>query len=86
MTAYVKQFPEDAVIKEKLLGRRVSAGGGALRPVLPKEEGVFHLSQVVPRVELVSDMQIYLDLLRGGLSGEEHATDLKQWPDFAGGA
>jgi len=53
--------------------------------VLPKEEGVFHPSQVVRGFELVSDVQIYLDLLRGGLRGEEQAAELKQWPDFAGG-
>lgn len=85
VTAYVRKFPDDALIKEKLLGRRVSAGGGALRLVLPKEEGVFHPSQVVRGFELVSDVQIYLDLLRGGLRGEEQAAELKQWPDFAGG-
>ena len=85
VTAYVKQFPDDAVIKEKLQGRRVSAGGGALRLVLPKEDGVLHPSQVVRGFALVSDVQIYLDLLRGGLRGEEQAAELKQWPDFAGG-
>jgi len=85
VTAYVKQFPDDVIIKEKLLGRRVSAGGGALRLVLPKEDGVFHPSQAVRGFELVSDVQIYLDLLRGGLRGEEQAAELKQWPDFAGG-
>jgi hypothetical protein len=85
VTAYVKQFPEDALIKEKLLGRRVSAGGGGLRLVLPKEEGVLRPVQSVRGFELVSDVQIYLDLLRGGLRGEEQAQELRQWPDFAGG-
>lgn len=85
VTAYVKTFPEDALIKERLLGRRVSAGGGTLRLVIPKEEGVFNPSQNVRGFELVSDVQIYLDLLQGGLRGEEQAAELKQWPDFAGG-
>jgi len=85
VTAYIRKFPDDALIKEKLLGRRVSAGGGALRLVLPKDEGVFHPSQVVRGFALVSDVQIYLDLLRGGLRGEEQAAELRQWPDFAGG-
>lgn len=85
VTAYVREFPDDALIKEKLLGRRVSAGGGALRLVLPKDEGVFHPSQSVRGFELVSDVQIYLDLLRAGLRGEEQAEELNQWPDFAGG-
>lgn len=85
VTAYVRRFPDDALIKEKLLGRRVSARGGALRLVLPKDEGVFHPSQAEQGFELVSDVQIYLDLLRGGLRGEEQAAELRQWPDFAGG-
>lgn len=85
VTAYVKKFPDETLIKEKLLGRRVSAGGGGLRLVLPKDEGVFHQSQTVRGFELVSDVQIYLDLLRGGLRGEEQAEELRGWPDFAGG-
>ncbi len=86
VTAYVKEFPDDALIKEKLLGRRVSAGGGGLRLVLPKDEGVLHPAQTVRGFELVSDVQIYLDLLRGGLRGEEQAQELRLWPDFAGGS
>ncbi len=85
VTAYVKKFPDDALVKAKLLGRRVSAGGGGLRLVLPKDEGVLHPSQTVRGFELVSDVQIYLDLLRCGLRGEEQAQELRQWPDFAGG-
>ncbi|MBC8094746.1 MAG: hypothetical protein H7Y43_02930 [Akkermansiaceae bacterium] len=85
VTAYVKKFPDDALIKEKLSGRRVSAGGGGLRLVSPKDEGVLHPEQTARGFELVSDVQIYLDLLRGGLRGEEQAQELIQWPDFAGG-
>jgi len=85
VTAYVRQFPGETLIKEKLLGRRVSAGGGGLRLVVPKDEGVFHPSQSVSGFELASDVQIYLDLLQGGLRGEEQAGELRHWPDFAGG-
>ena len=85
LTAYVKKFPDETLIREKLLGRRVSAGGGGLRLVLPKDEGVFHPAQTVRGFELVSDVQIYLDLLQGGLRGEEQAEELRRWPDFAGG-
>ena len=85
VTAYVKKFPDETLLREKLLGRRVSAGGGGLRLVLPKDEGVFHPSQSVRGFELVSDVQIYLDLLRVGLRGEEQAEELRRWPDFAGG-
>ncbi len=65
--------------------RRVSAGDGGLRLVLPKEEGVFHPAQTVRGFNLVSDVQIYLDLLRTGQRGEEQAAELRSWPDFAGG-
>lgn len=85
VTAYVKGFPDETLIKDKLLGRRVSDGNGGLRLVAPKDEGVLHPSQVVRGFQLVSDVQIYLDLLRAGLRGEEQANELTQWPDFAGG-
>jgi hypothetical protein len=84
VTAYVEKFPEESVIEEKLLARRVSANGG-LRLVLPKEEGVLNPSQTVRGFKLVSDVQIYLDLIRAGLRGEEQAAELLKWPDFGGG-
>jgi len=85
VTAYVKSFPDEALIKEKLLGRRVSADGGGLRLILPKDEGVLHPIQNVRGIQLVSDVQIYLDLQHGGLRGEEQAEELRRHPDFAGG-
>ncbi len=84
VTAYVKQFPEDAVIEEKLLGRRVSSGG-RLRLVVPKEDGVLYPAQTVNGFRLVSDVQLYLDLRHAGQRGEEQAEELRKWPDFAGG-
>ena len=85
VTAYVKKFPDEVLIKEKLLGRRVSAGGGRLRLVLPKDEGVLHPTQIAQGFQLVSDVQIYLDLQRAGLRAEDQADELRRWPDFAGG-
>ncbi|HWX20492.1 MAG TPA: hypothetical protein VN578_11390 [Candidatus Binatia bacterium] len=85
VTAYVKKFPDETLVKEELLARRVPDGGGGLRLVIPKDEGVFHPSQTVRGFELVSDVQIYLDLLKAGLRGEEQAKELRQSPDFAGG-
>ncbi len=84
VTAYVTSFPDESAITEKLLARRVSSGGG-LRLALPKDEGVLNPSQSVRGFSLVSDVQIYLDLLHAGLRGEEQAAELRKWPDFAGG-
>jgi hypothetical protein len=67
------------------LGRRVSDGSGRLRLVLPKDRGVLNPTQTVGDFRLVSDVQIYLDLLRAGLRGDEQAAELRKWVDFAGG-
>ena len=84
VTAYVKKFPDQTLIKEKLVARRVPSGG-RLRLVIPKDEGVFHPSQTAGGFELVSDVQIYLDLLSAGSRGDEQAQELRRWPDFSGG-
>ncbi len=84
VSAYVKQFPDETLLEKKLLARRVT-GGGRLRLVVPKDEGVFHPTQTVRGFQLVSDVQIYLDLQRAGLRGEEQAEELKRCPDFSGG-
>ena len=84
VTAYVNEFPDETVIKEKLLGRRVSTGGG-LFLVVPKDKGVLRPSQTVRGFHLVSDVQIYLDLLRAGSRADEQAQELRRWPDFSGG-
>lgn len=85
VTAYVRRLPEDLLIQEKLLGRRVTDGGGRLRLVVPKDEGVLNPQQTVQGFQLVSDVQIYLDLQRAGLRAGEQAEELRRWPDFAGG-
>lgn len=84
VTAYVTSFPEESAVSEKLLARRVSSSGG-LRLVMPKDEGVLRPLQSVRGFNLVSDVQIYLDLQHAGLRGEEQAAELRKWPDFAGG-
>jgi hypothetical protein len=84
VTAYVKHFPDDARLREKLLARRVPSGGG-LRLVLPKDEGVWNPTQTVQGFQLVSDVQIVLDLARAGLRADEQAEELRRAADFAGG-
>lgn len=85
VTAYVKSFPDDTLIKESVLGRRVDAGGGGLRLVLPTDQGVLHPSQTVRGFQLAPDVQIWLDLQQAGLRGQEQAEELRRWPDFSGG-
>jgi hypothetical protein len=84
VTAYVKDFPEDKAIEGQLLARRVGEGG-RLWLVRPSEPGVFLRSQSAQGFSLVSDVQIYLDLLAAGRRGDEQAAELRKWPDFAGG-
>ena len=84
VTAYITKFPAESSVEKQLMARRVSSGG-KLRLVLPKDEGVLHPSQKAGQFRLVSDAQIYLDLLKAGQRGEEQAAELRKWPDFAGG-
>lgn len=83
-TVYVEEFPDDEKLKEVLLARRVDSGG-RLRLVQPKDKGVLEQLQTVGGFPLVSDVQLYLDLLRAGLRGDEAAKELRKSPDFSGG-
>ncbi len=84
-TVYVSEFPTDEALKAKLGARRVESGGGGLRLVRPKDEGVFSPAQILKGLPVVSDVQLYLDLQRAGLLGDEAAEELRKAPDFAGG-
>jgi hypothetical protein len=83
-TVYVSEFPPDDEIKDRLLARRVDAGG-RLRLVRPKDVGVLSQIQTTKRLPLVSDVQIYLDLIKAGQRGDDAAAELRRWPDFSGG-
>ena len=83
-TIYVEEFPDDMQLQTSLLARRVDSGG-RLRLVRPGDSGVFNPLQTIHGLPLVSDVQLYLDLVRAGLRGDEAAAELRRWPDFAGG-
>lgn len=83
-TVYVSEFPPDDAIKDRLLARRVDAGG-RLRLVRPNDVGVLSQIQITKRLPLVSDVQIYLDLIKAGQRGDDAAAELRRWPDFSGG-
>ncbi len=54
-----------------------------LRPVTEAgDEGVFLEIQNVSGLPLVSDAQIYLDLLKTGLRGPDQAEALRNWEGF----
>lgn len=63
-------------------GRKVSSGGN-LWLILPQDEGVVFETQTVEGFELVSDVQIYLDLQSVGQRGPEQAEELRKWERFA---
>ena len=84
VTAYVKEFPDETLIKEKFSDGACRLAAGDCGWCCQRTKA-FHPSQTVRGFELGSDVQIYLDLLRGGLRGEEQAEELRRWPDFAGG-
>src|SRR5690348_2952803 len=63
-------------------GRRVDNGGN-LWLITPKDEGVFQETQTAGGFDLVSDIQIYLDLLPVGQRGPDQAQALREWDGFA---
>ena len=81
VSVYVKDFPDETELEKHSGARRVT-DGGRLWLVKPKDEGVFWPSQTVGGFTLVSDVQIYLDLLRAGLRGDEQAKQLRAAKDF----
>ncbi|MFT5633178.1 MAG: DNA-binding MarR family transcriptional regulator [Rubritalea sp.] len=80
VSAYLRR--QDKYLLAAVPGRPVDSGGN-LWILIPKDEGVFQHSQTVDGVNLVSDVQIYLDLLQVGLRGPEQAKELREWEGFA---
>ena len=64
------------------LGRKVSSGGN-LWLVHPADDGIFRETQQVSGFQLVSDVQIYLDLIQTGQRGPDQAEALRKWEGFA---
>lgn len=78
VSAYLKKKP----LGEVTWARKVDNGGN-LWLITPKDEGVFQETQWVSGFELVSDIQIYLDLLQVSQRGPEQAQALRDWEGFA---
>lgn len=83
-TVYVEDFPDEELLKKQFHARRVD-GGGRLRLVKPKDEGVFQCLQQVKGRQVVCDVQLYLDVIRAGLRGDEAAAELRNAENFSGG-
>jgi hypothetical protein len=84
VTAYVDDWPDEGSLELIVSARRVTEGG-RIWLVKPRDEGVFFPSQKKDGFELVSDAQIYLDLLGAGLRADEQAAELRKQKDFCGG-
>ena len=78
VSAYVKKRH----VLEIVSARPVSSGGN-LWLIVPDDEGVWQEPQEVRGFPLVSDVQIYLDLLQIGQRGPEQAAALREWEGFA---
>jgi len=78
VSCYVKKRQ----ILEIVPARRVKNGGN-LWLIVPDDEGVWQDSQEANGFPLVSDVQIYLDLLQVGQRGPETAEELRKWEGFA---
>ena len=57
--------------------------GGNLWLISPEDEGVFLETQESEGFRLVSDVQIYLDLVQMGQRGPDAAEALRAWDGFA---
>jgi DNA-binding transcriptional ArsR family regulator len=78
VSAYIKRNRS----AEIPFARKVESGGN-LWLFVPQDEGVFLEAQEVDGFRLVSDVQIYLDLLQVGQRGPDQAEALLNWEGFA---
>ena len=68
-------------VPEIPFARPVSSGGN-LWLLIPGDEGIFFETQEQDGFRLVSDVQVYLDLLRVEQRGPDQAKALREWPGF----
>lgn len=80
VSAYVPHLPPDDALEAA--GFRQVSDAGKVWLHVPEDEGVFLETRTVKNLPLVSDAQIYLDLLKTGLRGPDQATALRNWESF----
>jgi biotin operon repressor len=74
--------PKGRRLPELQFAREVASGGN-LWLIVPADKGVFLETQDFAGFRLVSDVQIYLDLLQVGQRGPDAAEALRAWDGFA---
>lgn len=79
VSAYVRK---ERPLPEFKFAREVRSGGN-LWLIAPEDEGLFFETQDQAGFQLVSDVQIYLDLLQMGQRGPDAAEALRAWDGFA---
>ena len=77
VSAYLRRRPT-----AEISWAREVDNGGNLWLIVPRDEGVFQETQTVGGFNLVSDVQIYLDLLPVGQRGPDQARALREWEGF----
>jgi hypothetical protein len=80
VSLYVSQLPSQEILDQ--LGLHPVNEAGRVWFHIPADEGVFLERRHADDLPLVSDAQIYLDLLKTGLRGPEQAQALREWPGF----
>ena len=80
VSAYVAALPTDAALEK--IGLRPAPDAGNIWLHQPDDEGVLFETQTIAGRPLVTDAQIYLDLLKTGLRGPDQAAALREWPGF----
>jgi hypothetical protein len=80
VSLYVPQLPSQEILDQLAL-RPVEEAGRVWFHV-PADEGVFREKRIEQDLPLVADAQIYIDLLKTGLRGQEQAQALREWTGF----
>lgn len=81
VSLYVSRLPPESLLDE--LGLQPVNEAGRVWFHIPSDEGVFRERRFVQDLPLVTDAQIYLDLLKTGLRGPEQAQALRKWSGFS---
>jgi hypothetical protein len=80
VSLYISRLPGSDVLEK--LGLRPVSDAGRVWFYIPTDEGVFLERQTVEALPLVTDAQIYIDLLNTGLRGPDQAQALREWEGF----